>query len=338
MWSGFATGIEHGWSQIAEVLGAERREDVDIVCAGINHQTWYTRIEHQGRAISSQELLAAFETHPVYAKTEKVRIDVLRRFGYYSTESNGHLSEYLPWYRKRPEEIRRWIDMSSWGYGETGGYLRVSTEKRTWFETDFPAWMAAEDPPIDAADRSDERGSRIIEALETGRPYRGFFNVRNQGAISNLDDDAVGGSARLCGRAGHSHPAGWRPAAGLRGYLQCLDRRATHGRPCRRHRRRNAAEAGHAARSAGRGRVRPARDLADGGRDAGGPGAVAAAVPGRDSTGNRTAERALERDHARVARRRAEGCALAGGATGGRRAPTDAPTPGELTESPPAPG
>lgn len=188
---GLCHGIEHGWNQIAEVLGAERREDVDIVCAGINHQTWYTRIEHLGRDIGSEELLAAFEAHPTFSKTEKVRIDVLRRFGYYSTESNGHLSEYLPWYRKRPDEIERWIDMASWGNGETGGYLRVSTEKRNWFETDFPEWLAADDPPISTEDRSDERGSRIIEALETGRPYRGFFNVRNDGAISNLADDAI---------------------------------------------------------------------------------------------------------------------------------------------------
>ena len=188
---GLCHGIEHGWNQIAEVLGAERREDVDIICAGINHQTWYTRIEHQGREIGSEELLAAFEAHPTFSKTEKVRTDVLRRFGYYSTESNGHLSEYLPWYRKRPKEIQRWIDLASWGNGETGGYLRVSTEKRNWFETDFPEWMAADDPPISTEDRSDERGSRIIEALETGRPYRGFFNVRNNGAISNLADDAI---------------------------------------------------------------------------------------------------------------------------------------------------
>ena len=34
-----------------------------------------------------------------------MRIDVLKRFGFYSTESNGHLSEYLLWYRKRPDEI-----------------------------------------------------------------------------------------------------------------------------------------------------------------------------------------------------------------------------------------
>lgn len=38
-------------------------------------------------------LLAGFERHPEYSRTEKVRIDILRRFGYYTTESNGHVSE-----------------------------------------------------------------------------------------------------------------------------------------------------------------------------------------------------------------------------------------------------
>ena len=127
----------------------------------------------------------------MYARTEKVRIDVLRRFGYYSTESNGHLSEYVPWYRKRPGEIRKWIDLSSWINGETGGYLRVCTEGRHWFETDFPSWLKAEDKPIGPDDRSTEHGSWIIEALETGRTYRGHFNVRNSGCIPNLPDDCI---------------------------------------------------------------------------------------------------------------------------------------------------
>ena len=87
-------------------------------------------------------MLAAFEADPEMCKTEKVRIDMLRRFGYYSTESNGHLSEYVPWFRKRPAEIAQWIDLGCWINGETGGYLRVCTEGRNWFEHDFPNWMA----------------------------------------------------------------------------------------------------------------------------------------------------------------------------------------------------
>jgi len=188
---GLCHGVMGGWWQIAAALGAKDKSEVDIICAGINHQTWYIRILYKGRLVTSEELLEAFEKHPTFSKTEKVRIDVLRRFGYYSTESNGHLSEYVPWYRKRPKEIKKWIDLSSWINGETGGYLRVCTEGRNWFETEFPRWLEAEDKPIAPENRGHEHGSYIIEALETGRLYRGHFNVQNQGTISNLPDDCI---------------------------------------------------------------------------------------------------------------------------------------------------
>ena len=202
---GLCHGVQHGHQQIAEVIellvndGRDRdepgfvrvsRDEVDIICAGINHQTWYTQVLYNNEDWTDR-LLEGFQRHPVYSRTEKVRIDMLRRFGYYSTESNGHLSEYVPWYRKRPGDIRKWIDTSVWINGETGGYLRVCSEGRNWFETDFPKWLAAEDEPIGPADRSVEHGSRIIEALETGRIYRGHFNVVNEGCITNLPDDAV---------------------------------------------------------------------------------------------------------------------------------------------------
>lgn len=134
------------------------------------------------------ELMSAVED---FRRCEKVRLDVLKRFGFYSTESNDHLSEYLPWYRKRPEKIPDWIDLSSWIHGETGGYLRVCTEGRNWFEIDFPNWMKEDPKPIGRSDRSKEHGSYIIEALETGRIYRGHFNVINQGHITNLPNGCV---------------------------------------------------------------------------------------------------------------------------------------------------
>ena len=165
-------------------------EDVDIICAGINHQTWYIKARWRDHDLIPL-MLELFESHPTFPKTEKVRIDVLRRFGYYSTESSGHYSEYVPWYRKRTEEIGRWIDLSSWINGETGGYLRVCKEGRHWFDTDFPNWLAEPAKPIDAADRSHEHGSHIVEALETGRVYRGHFNVVNQGHITNLPDGCI---------------------------------------------------------------------------------------------------------------------------------------------------
>lgn len=186
---GLCHGVQGGHRQIAKALGL-KQEEVDIICAGINHQTWYVSVKHQGEDMTGK-LLEAFESHPEFRITEKVRIDMLRRFGYYSTESNGHLSEYVPWYRKRPDEIRDWIDLGSWINGETGGYLRVCTEGRNWFETDFPNWMKEPALRYVPENRSQEHGSYIIEGLETGRVYRGHFNVVNNGVITNLPDDAV---------------------------------------------------------------------------------------------------------------------------------------------------
>lgn len=120
-----------------------------------------------------------------------MRIDVLKNFGYYSTESNGHLSEYVSGYRKRPEEVEKWIDLGTWINGETGGYLRVCREGRNWFEEDFPNWMKEPAKQYIPESRSQEHGSYIIEGLELNHIYRGHFNVMNNGCITNLPDECI---------------------------------------------------------------------------------------------------------------------------------------------------
>ena len=186
----FERHVNDGVAEDAPGYRRVTKADVDIVAAGINHQTWYLKVLFDGQDWA-RSLLPLFQADATLCEHEKVRMDVMRRFGYFSTESNGHLSEYLPWYRKRPDEVRRWISTDRWILGETGGYLRVCTENRDWFETDFPQWLQA--PPWDFAPekRSDEHGSHIIEAIETGRIYRGHFNVRNRATIANLPPDAV---------------------------------------------------------------------------------------------------------------------------------------------------
>lgn len=202
---GLCHGVQFGHMQIASViehlLNGSRKptakgfvpvtpQEVDIICAGINHQTWYIQIRYKG-VDWTPHMLEGFRTHPVYSKTEKVRIDMLQRFGYYSTESNGHLSEYLPWYRKRRDAIPAWSDDSEWIHGETGGYLRHCTVERARFEETVESLLRAEPVRIDDTHRSHEHGAFIIESLETGRPYRGHFNVRNESTITNLPPDAI---------------------------------------------------------------------------------------------------------------------------------------------------
>jgi alpha-galactosidase len=182
-----ASCVEY-WARNEGMIGPDEkvhRKEIDFVFSGINHQTWCVAAKWRGIDLIPK-MHDLFSAHPKFPETERVRIDVLKRFGYYSTESNGHLSEYLPWYRKRLDEINRWIDLSNWINGETGGYLRVCTEGRNWFETDFPNWLQEQPPKFSAEKRSEEHGSYIIEALETGRVYRGHFNVPNRGYIPNL--------------------------------------------------------------------------------------------------------------------------------------------------------
>ena len=186
---GLCHGEIHGEAQIAEVLGL-KREDLDVICAGINHQTWYISVKHNGEDMLDK-ILPGFEAHAKYSDEEKVRIDMLKRFGYYSTESNGHLSEYVAWYRKRPDEIMNWINLDNWIHGQTGGYLRVTREERNWFETDYPKILAEPSKKYDGSERSHEHCSYIMEALETGRTYRGHFNIMNEGCITNLPDESV---------------------------------------------------------------------------------------------------------------------------------------------------
>lgn len=186
---GLCHGVQGGHQQIAKALGLEKK-DVDVICAGINHQTWYISVKHKGEDMLPK-ILPAYLADDELSKTEKVRIDVLKNFGYYSTESNGHLSEYVAWYRKRPGEIEKWIDLGVWINGETGGYLRVCKEGRNWFEEDFPNWMKEPAKKYLKENRSQEHGSYIIESLETGRIYRGHFNVMNEGTITNLPYECV---------------------------------------------------------------------------------------------------------------------------------------------------
>ena len=186
---GLCHGEIHGETQIAEVLGL-KREELDIICAGLNHQTWYISVKHNGEDMLDK-ILPGFEAHAKFSDEEKVRIDMLKRFGYYSTESNGHLSEYVAWYRKRPDEIINWINLDNWINGETGGYLRVTREERNWFETEYPKILAEPSKKYDGSDRSHEHCSYIMESLETGRKYRGHFNMMNEGCITNLPDECV---------------------------------------------------------------------------------------------------------------------------------------------------
>lgn len=155
------------------------KEEITYTCGGINHMDWFLRLEHKGEDLYP-DLRAVFE-RPEFYKNEKVRGEVFRHFGYFMTESTGHLSEYVPWFRKNSKAMDLYCDEPSFG-GESGAYY-------SWCKA--IADIYAEHDPLETEStridhRSVEYCSYIMEAVATGKPFRFMGNVRNDGYITNL--------------------------------------------------------------------------------------------------------------------------------------------------------
>jgi alpha-galactosidase len=118
---------------------------------------------------------------PEYYINEKVRGEVMRHFGYFMTESTGHLSEYLPWFRKNQKALDLYCDQPDFG-GASGAYYKYCVMIGKKYEK--VDYLSLETSKIEK--RSCEYCSYILEAAETDRPFRLNGNVRNDGYITNL--------------------------------------------------------------------------------------------------------------------------------------------------------
>ena len=175
---GLCHGVQTTIDLIAHVLG-ERKEDLDYLAAGINHMAWFLRLEKGGRDVYP-EFRRLCEKPEVY-KIEKVRIETMRHFGYFMTESTGHLSEYLPYFRKNKKALDAYCDEPAFG-GESGAYYKYAVALARKFKNVDPLELesTAIGPP------SAEYCTHIITAHQTGDPFRLNGNVRNDGLIDNL--------------------------------------------------------------------------------------------------------------------------------------------------------
>ncbi|NQT52838.1 alpha-galactosidase [bacterium] len=175
---GLCHGVQTTIDLIAHVLG-EKKEDLDYLAAGINHMAWFLRLEKGGRDMYPK-FRRRCEKPEVY-KIEKVRIETMRHFGYFMTESTGHLSEYLPYFRKTQAALDTYCDEPAFG-GESGAYYKYATALAKKFKNVDPlAFETTELPPPSA-----EYCTHIIKAHRTGQPFRLNGNVRNNGLVTNL--------------------------------------------------------------------------------------------------------------------------------------------------------
>jgi alpha-galactosidase len=187
-------GLCHSVQGTAEMLaswtGVPYREVV-FLCAGINHQAWFLEFRHGDQDLYPR-LWKAIE-RPEICGQEPVRTELMKHFGYFVTESSGHASEYIPYFRKNAQMVNQdlvprfknehdgWFD-----FGRTGGYLRHCVARLAQSKQEYQDLLAGiRDLPTE---RSHEYGSAIIEAIEANRPTCINGNVPNWSLIDNLPE------------------------------------------------------------------------------------------------------------------------------------------------------
>ncbi len=171
---GLCHSVQGTTRKLARWIGAPY-EGVSYLVAGINHQSWVLRFRHDGQD-AYPRLREAIEDPEVYS-SDPVRCEMMKHFGYFVTESSGHNSEYVPYFRRTPELRKR--------YGLDQMEVRMEPRRRR-------AWMADTGASLDRGaavpelKRSHEYASDIIEAYLLNRPFRFNGNMMNHGLIGNL--------------------------------------------------------------------------------------------------------------------------------------------------------
>ncbi len=170
---------------VGELGFGDKYPNVKWKIAGINHQAWlYEITDLDGNDLYPMLKERANDEAYIneHCKGDLVRLDIMKKFGYYVTESSEHNSEYMPYYIKSryPELIDRFnIPLDE--------YPRRCVNQ-------IEGWKKMRDDLTNNKQlehrRTGEFASYIIEAMETDVPYRIHGNVLNTGLITNLPSNA----------------------------------------------------------------------------------------------------------------------------------------------------
>ena len=151
--------------------------------AGINHMAWLLEIKDKNGVDLYPEIKSRVDAYLAKPDaSDKVRMDYIKHFGYYCTESSEHNAEYNMFYikSKYPELIQRYnIPIDE--------YPRRCVNQIEGWHKEYEEILQK---GVKEHTRSHEYASRIMEAIVTGNPYQIGGNVLNKGhLITNLPED-----------------------------------------------------------------------------------------------------------------------------------------------------
>ncbi len=194
-------GLCHSVQGTAEMLAkdlGENIDDIDYLCAGINHMAFYKKFEKKingsqkedlyprlkniaDKIVNDEMLSSRSKKETDYSNKvlhEKVRYEILRRFGYFVTESSEHFAEYVPWFIKQNRQdvidkykipIEEYID-------------RCENNIKLWEQLEKDMTPIYNEP----LKRSNEYASFIMDGVANNNEVTINANVMNDGYIDNL--------------------------------------------------------------------------------------------------------------------------------------------------------
>ena len=196
-------GLCHSVQGTAEMLAKDLNEDIsniNFTCAGINHMAFFLKFEKKqngsnidlypklktladeivsDKKISSRSENIHYESNKILH--EKVRYEILRRFGYFVTESSEHFAEYVPWFIKnnRDDIIKKYnIPIDE--------YIdRCEHHVKTWQELEKDVTPLKNEP----LKLSHEYASYIMDAVANNKSITINANVMNNNLINNLPNN-----------------------------------------------------------------------------------------------------------------------------------------------------
>jgi len=186
--TGLCHSVQGTAMMLADWIGAPF-DEIDYLCAGINHQAWYLQYKWNGE--DAYPLIhQAITGRPEVYNEEQVRNEMYLALGYYVTESSGHNSEYNWWFRKRPDLIEKYCTHGTgWNPGEYAYILKeYQNNEATW--KDQVKDQLAQDLTPEDLQRGHEYAASIINALQGGEAFKFNGNVPNTNLITNLPQGA----------------------------------------------------------------------------------------------------------------------------------------------------